>query len=134
LCRHTDRKKNLVFILQFSLIFQNTTHFSRGDILQGTRRCGARANNSNEVEQYHLIIARDHAIVYWTGPCGCLLQRTIRLYRACLLYAVVYCLQLFIVCDSILYAVVYRMRLLLRLFIVRVIAILAHFSKHHSFL
>jgi hypothetical protein len=62
-----------------------------------------------------LFIAQDHAVVYWTGPCGCLLDRTMRLFIAqdhavvywtgpsgCLLYADVYCMLSFIVCGCLL--------------------------------
>jgi hypothetical protein len=27
-----------------------------------------------------LFIGQDHAVVYWIGPCGCLFDRTMRLF------------------------------------------------------
>jgi hypothetical protein len=94
-----------------------------------------------------LFIAQDHAVVSWTGPCGCLLDRTMRLFIAqdhavvywtgpsgCLLYADVYCMLSFIVCGCLL--LVYCMWLFIAclLYAVVYIAILARFSKRHSFL
>jgi hypothetical protein len=53
-----------------------------------------------------LFIAQDHAVVYWIGPCGCLLHRTMRLFIG-QDHPVVYCMQTFIVCCRLLYVVVY---------------------------